>query len=399
MTDPALPFGHHMLEHWPLHPAVTYLNHGTVGVTPRRVTAAQRRLQDEMEQQPSRFMLREVSAQVGMPRPDPTRLRAAAGEVAAFVGANPDDLVFVENATAGINAVLRSLHLEPGDDIVLTDHGYGANARTATFIARERGAHVRTVAVPYPGFRAEGLAETLAAALTPRTRLVLIDHITSESGLILPVREIAAVCRRAGVPVLVDGAHAPGVLTLDVPALGVDWYTANLHKWAFAPRSSGFLWAHPSRQADLHPAIISWGLDQGFQAEFGWLGTRDPTPWLAAPAGIDFLKELGTGAMWDYNHALAWRAAVELPDRWDTHLEVDEHSIGFMATIPLPDRLGSTHVDAARLRDALLFEDHIEVQLHAGYGRLWARVSAQVYVEWSDIERFGEVIARRAQGM
>ena len=397
MTDTSLPFGHHMLEHWPLHPAVTYLNHGTVGVTPRRVMATQRRIRDEMEQQPSRFMLREVSGQVGMPRSEPTRLRVAADEVAAFVGADPDDLVFVENATAGVNAVLRSVPLEQGDEVVLTDHGYGANARTAAFITRERGAYVRTIEVPYPGFDPEHLIETITAALTPRTKLVLIDHITSESGLILPVREIAAACHRAGVPVLVDGAHAPGVLTLDVPALGVDWYTANLHKWALAPRSSGFLWAHPSRQANLHPAIISWGLDQGFQAEFGWLGTRDPTPWLAAPAGIEFLRELDTDAIWRYNHALAWRAATELPERWGTRLDVQEQHIGFMATVPLPDQLGATHVDAARLRDALLFEDNIEVQVHAGYGRLWTRVSAQVYNEWSDIERLGDVIARRAK--
>ena len=208
---------------------------------------------------------------------------------------------------------------------------------------------------------------------------------------------MAALCRRRGVSVLVDGAHAPGVLPLDVPSLGVDWYVANLHKWAHAPRSCGFLWAAPWRQADLHPPVISWGLDGGFLDEFDWVGTRDPSAWLAAPEGIAFLDDLGFDEIRCYNHELAWRAAAVLTERWGTELGTAESSVGFMVTVPLPMTLGTSTEAAARLRDALLFEDGIEVQVHAACGRLWARVSVQVYNDWSDIERLATAVQSRSR--
>jgi isopenicillin-N epimerase len=195
--------------------------------------------------------------------------------------------------------------------------------------------------------------------------------------------------------VLVDGAHAPGMLPLDIPSLGVDYYTANLHKWAHAPRSSAFLWAAPERQAGLHPLVISWGLDKGFLAEFDWVGTRDPSAWLAAPVGIDFLHELGFEAARAYNHRLAWNAARALADRWGTRLGVREEHVGSMVTLPLPERFGSVREDAVRLRDALLYEDHIEVQVHARQGRLATRISAQVYNERDDFERLRDAVVRR----
>jgi isopenicillin-N epimerase len=391
-----MPFGRHRLPDWPLDPAVTYLNHGTVGVAPRRVLAAQQVIRDEMERGPSQFLLRQVSGLTGVPTGRPSRLREAAGAVASFVGARRDDLVFVDNATTGANAVLRSFPLAPGDEILVTDHNYGATARVAAFAAREKQAVVRTVRVPYPAFDRQALVDAVAAAITPRTRIAVLDHITSESALIFPLVELAAVCRSRDVRMLVDGAHAPGVLPLDIPSLGVDWYTANLHKWACAPRGCGFLWADPSRQADLHPPVISWGLDLGFTAEFDWVGTRDPSPWLAAPEGLAFLRDLGWDAVRRHNHELAWHAARDLTRRWDTPLEIDEASVGFMATLPLPAALGHTAEDAARLRDALLFEDRIEIQLHAGHGRLWVRVSAQVYNDHDDIEKLGAAVSARA---
>jgi len=384
-----------MLSHWSLDPDVTYLNHGTVGVAPKRVLAAQQAIRDEMERQPSRFLLREVVCLAGVPRDEPTRMRRAAAAVAAFVGARERDVVFVDNATTGVNAVLRSFPLDPGDEILLTDHNYGATARVALFVARERGAQVRTVTVPYPRFDAGQLIDELARAIGPRTRVAVLDHITSESALVFPLQEMVDVCRAGGVPVLVDGAHAPGVLPLDIPSLGVDWYTANLHKWAHAPRSCGFLWAAPERQANLHPAVISWGLDKGFLAEFDWVGTRDPSPWLAAPEGLAFLQELGFEDVRTHNHSLVWRAAQQLAERWDTAIEFPEAATGFMATVPLPAALGSTPEQAACLRDALLFEDRIEVQLHAAHRRLWARVSCQVYNDDADIEALARAIERR----
>jgi isopenicillin-N epimerase len=390
-------FGRPMLEHWLLDPAVTYLNHGTVGATPRRVLAAQQALRDEIERQPSRFLLRELaSVRVGGARNDAPRMRLAAAEVAAFLGARGDDLAFVENTTTGANAVLRSLPFVPGDEILVSDLGYGGVVNAARYVARRTGAVVRTVEMPYPVRDPGAVADAFVGALSDRTRLALVDHITAESALLLPLAEIAARCRARGVPVLADGAHAPGAIALDIPSLGVDWYVGNLHKWAWTPRSSGILWAPPERQADLHPTVVSWGLDQGMTAEFDLLGTRDPTPYLAAPAALAFLRELGADAVRAYDHDLAWRGARRLAERWQVSFETPESMIGTMATVPLPASLGSTREEAGALRDALLFEDAIEVQVHAWRERLHVRISAQVYNDMADVERLGEAVERRA---
>lgn len=390
-------FGRAMRAEWALDPDVTYLNHGTVGCTPRRVLAAQQAIRDAIERQPSRFLLRELAqVRIGGPRAAPPRMRVAAEEVAGFLGARGEDLVFVDNATAGVNAVLRSLELGAGDEILVTDHTYGAVANVAAFAARRAGAAVRTVALPFPWTDAGAFVRAVAEAAGPRTRVAVLDHITSSSALLLPVAEMAAACRARGAAVLVDGAHAPGAVPLDLPAAGGDWYTGNLHKWAWAPRSAALLWAPPERQAGLHPPVVSWGLDQGFAAEFDLVGTRDPSPWLAAPAGIAFLRALGTERVRAWNHALAWEGARWLARRLGTDFTTPEAMIGTMATVPLPGSLGSTPEDAAALRDALLEEERIEVQLHEHRGRLWVRLSGQVYVEMADVERLGEALARRA---
>jgi isopenicillin-N epimerase len=384
-----------MLEHWLLDPEIIYLNHGTVGATPRRVLAAQQAIRDEIERQPSRFLLRELVGLVGVSPPVKTKMRMAADAIAEFVSAQGRDLVFVDNATTGVNAVLRSLDLNEGDEILITDLAYGAVANVAAFVARERGAHVKTLTMPYPA-EPSIYVETIAKALNPRTRIAIIDHITSESALVMPLTEIASHCRKKRVAVLADGAHAPGILPLNIPALDVDWYIANLHKWAYAPRSSGFLWVKSARQNDLHPPVVSWGFEQGFTEEFDWVGTRDPSPYLAAPEGTALMRELGEEAIRAYNHALAWDAARMLSERWGTQFKTPEAMIGSMATIPLPLSWGSTKEDAFRLRDALLFKDRIEAQVHAWRGRLWVRISAQIYNEMSDYEYLAEAVTKRS---
>jgi isopenicillin-N epimerase len=254
---------------------------------------------------------------------------------------------------------------------------------------------VITVELPHPAPDPSAIVETLDRALGPRTSLLIVDHITSKSAWILPVAEIAARCRAVGVPILVDGAHAPGAIPVDLPSLGVDWYAGNLHKWAYSPRSCGFLWAAPERWAGIHPPVISHGLGQGFSDEFDWVGTRDPSPYLAAPEGIAFLRELGLNAVRSYNHDLAWEAGRTLTRAWGTSLEIGESMIGTMITVPLPEWMGSSDEDAGRLRDALLFEDRIEVEIHAGRGRLWARLSAQVYNDGDDVSRLAGAVAAR----
>ncbi|MEP7027057.1 MAG: aminotransferase class V-fold PLP-dependent enzyme [Candidatus Eisenbacteria bacterium] len=397
MSRPGSPpaFGHAMRAEWALDPDILYLNHGTVGAPPRRVLQAQQAIRDEIERQPSRFLLRELSSiSVGVKPPDVPRMRAAANAVAAFLGARGEDLVFVDNVTSGVNAVLRSLEFLPDDEIVVTSDAYGAVVKTARYVARRAGAHVRVAELPDAAADPQEFVEAIAAALTPRTRVAIIEHVAAESALVLPLAALAARCQAAGVMVLADGAHAPGAIPVDLPALGVDWYAANLHKWAWSPRSCGILWAPPERQADLHPPVISWGLDQGFADEFDWTGTRDPSAALAAPVGIAFMQELGVDAVRAYNHALAWDGANRLAARWGTSLARTEPWIGTMATIPLPTAAGETPEDALRLRDRLLFEDHIEAPIHAHRGRLQVRISAQIYNETSDLDRLAEAVER-----
>ncbi|HEX4955304.1 MAG TPA: aminotransferase class V-fold PLP-dependent enzyme [Thermoanaerobaculia bacterium] len=389
-------FGPAMLPDWPLEAGVTYLNHGTVGVTPKRVLAAQQAIRDEIERQPSRFLLRELTEiGVGVPRPERPRMRVAAAEVAAFLGCRGEDLVFVDNATTGANAVLRSFPFEPGDEVLVTDLGYGGVTNAARYAVRERDAVLRTIEMPWPLTSPEQAIETIEAALEPSTRILLIDHVTAESALLLPLAAIAERCRARGVAVLADGAHAPGAIALDISSLGVDWYFGNLHKWGWVPRSSGILWAAPERQASLHPPVISWGLDLGLSAEFDLLGTRDPSAHLAAPAALALMRELGVEAVRAYNHRLAWEGAQLLAERWGSSFETPETMIGTMATVALPARLGGTREEANRLRDALLFADGIEVQVHATRGRLYVRISAQVYNDLGDVERLAAAVARR----
>ena len=388
-------FGRSRLPEWPLDPAITYLNHGTVGVTPRRVLAAQQAIKERMERNPALFLFRDSHHIEGRSLRPLSGMREAANEIAAFLGAQGDDLVFVDNATAGANAVLRSLAWREGDEVLVTDQNYGAITLAAQAVTRTAGARVREAVLPWPASSPDAVVAAVAAALTPRTRLAILDHVSSSLALVLPIERLVAECHARGVPVLVDGAHAPGMLALELPALGADWYTANLHKWAWAPRSCGVLWAAPARQAGLHPPVISWGLDRGFTEEFDWVGTRDPSPWLAAPEGARMLHELDFAAVRAYDHALAWNGARRLAAATGATFEFPESMIGSMATILLPERYGTSFADSVRLRDALLFEDGIEVAIGAFRGRVWLRISGQVYVDDSDLAKLERALLAR----
>jgi isopenicillin-N epimerase len=383
-----------MLEHWLFDPDCTYLNHGTVGAPPRRVLQVQQALRDEIERQPARFMLRELNGEHPMPWRTVSRLREASDRIAAFVGSHPDDLVFVPNVTTGMNAVLGSLTFSPGDEVVITDLAYGAITLTARAVCERSGATLRIVRLDYPIKDEDGVVQPIAAALTTRTKVVVIDHVTARTALVLPVAAIADACHMRGVPVLVDGAHAPGAIALDIPSLRVDWYAANLHKWAHAPRGCGILWAAPERQSIVHFPVVSWGRNRGFRAEFEHTPTSDPTSYLAAPEGIAMLREWDFGACAAYMHGLAWEAAAVLTARWGTRYDVPRHMVGTMVTVPLPSEAGATDADAESVRLALLVEDRIEVPLYAWGGRLWVRVSAQVYNDRADIARLADAVVR-----
>jgi isopenicillin-N epimerase len=384
-TTAAMPlsgYGAGLRGEWPLDPAVTYLNHGSYGLTPRAVLAVQAEWRERMERNPMRFMAHDL----------PGAQRAAATELAAYLGARGEDVVFVDNATTGCNAVLRSLTLAAGDEILLTNLGYGAVAKAARYAAERGGATVVEAAVPRPlPAMADALA-VVAARLGPRTRLAIFDHIASQSGLVLPVAELTRMAHAVGARVLVDGAHAPGQVPLDLPAIGADWYVGNCHKWLMAPRGCGFLWAAPAAQALTHPLTISHGYRKGFIAEFDWTGTRDPTPCLSVPAGIAFHRRLGGTALMTRNAALAAEAARLLAERWGTAAIGPATNFAAMAAVRLPPSVGTAAEQGAALQRRLSAEHRIEAAISAEAGALWLRVAAQAYNELTEYERLAGLI-------
>lgn len=364
-----------MREEWGLAPGYVTVNHGSYGATPKRVLAAQRMWRDRMEAQPSRFFRLEL----------PGALREAAGALAAYLAAAGEDLAFVANATEGCNAVLRSMTLAPGDEIVVLGHVYGAVRNTVRYIAGRAGAVMVTAAIPFPRPDDATVIANVDAAITGRTRLAVIDHITSSSGMLIPLAGIIAACHARGVPVLVDGAHGPGHVPLDLPALDADWYVGNCHKWLNAAKGCGFLWARRDRQTDLHPAVISHGYGQGFLAEFDWTGTYDPSAQLSITAALDFHR--GLGDVMGRNAALAREAADLVAARFGTETGHGNGPCCAMAMVRLPKPVD----DAVALRDRLLAAG-TDVPLHVHDGQVWLRLSAQAYNEIGDYTRMAEIV-------
>lgn len=368
---------------WALDSDFLTVNHGSFGATPRVVLAAQQDWQRRMEAQPSRFM-RTVW---------PNALRHAADRMGAFIGADGKDIAFVENATTGCNAILRSLRLQAGDEIVVLTHGYNAVRNTVRFVCERAGGRMVEATVPFPQPDADTIVANIAAALTTRTRLAVVDHITSGSALVLPLQRIVAACHDAGVPVLVDGAHGPAQVPLDMRALGADWYSGNCHKWLCAPKGAAFLYTHASRQQDLHPTTISHGLGKGYLEEFDWTGTRDPSAWLATDVAIDFHRRLGGEALMARNIALAANATALLARRLNTEVGASGALTGSMGIVRLPIPGDATAEDAQALRTRLLAAG-TDAPTHLHADAIWLRISAAAYNELEDYERLGEIVAR-----
>ena len=374
-------FGHARRGDFRLADGIDHLNHGSYGATPRVVLDAAREWQARMEADPSTFFRRDL----------PGLVRQAAGRVAAFLGGRGEDWAFVENATSGLNAVIASLLLQPGDELLCLSQVYGAVGNALRHHAERAGARVVAIDVPVPFVDPAPLLENLAAALGPRTRLACFDHITSAGATISPIREMAALCRERGVPVAIDGAHAPGQIALDVPALGVDWYVGNLHKWAFAAKGTAVIWCAPERQAALHPTAISHALGQSFTAEFDYTGTRDNSAWLAVPAALDYLDGLGAEAVRAHNAALAREAGAMLVEAWGSEAAAAPEFCGSMVSVRLPRGTGGDRV-AARALAARLNEAHgITAGVMVLEGGLWIRVSAQIYNEIGDYRRLAAI--------
>jgi isopenicillin-N epimerase len=367
-------WGRNVRSEWRLDPDFLTVNHGSFGATPLCVRAAQDAWRERMEAQPTRFM-----SQL------PPLLRAAANVLGGFLGAEGNDIVFTDNATTGCNAVLRSLALKPYDEILVLSHVYGAVRNTVRFVTKRADARMTEAAIPFPDVTDDGVVEAVANALTPRTRLAVVDHIASHSALVLPAALIVAACHAAGVPVLIDGAHAPGQIDVDLTAIGADFYTGNCHKWLCAPKGSAFLWVAPAHQASLHPPVISHGLGSGFLAEFDWTGTRDPSAALSVPAAVDFHQRLGGAALRVRNIALAAAGAALVAKRLNTETVATG---GAMGLVRLPWE-GPPMALRARLLAA-----GTDAPVHAVGGANWLRLSAFAYNELEDFTGLADLVTR-----
>jgi isopenicillin-N epimerase len=367
---------------WDLDADFLTVNHGSFGAAPRCVIAAQRGWQDRLERQPTRFMTTVY----------PGAIREAADALGAFLNTDGRDIAFVGNATEGCNAVLRSFPaLGPGDTVTVLSHAYGAVLNAVRFATEASGAGIVRAAVPYPDPTEDALVEAVAATLTPRTRLAVIDHITSGSAIVLPVQRIVALCHAAGVKVLVDGAHGPGQVDVDLTAIGADWYVGNCHKWLCAPKGCAFLHAAPWAQAGLHPGTISHGYGQGFLAEFDWTGTTDPSRFLAVAEAIAFHQRLGGPDLRARNRALAAQGADMVARRLNTGVGTRGAVAGSMGTVRLPVA-EATAAQALAIRQRLLAAG-TDAPVHALDGALWLRLSAFAYNQADDYARLGDVVA------
>ena len=378
-------FGRPLRRRFMLEPGTAFLNHGSFGTAPRAVLGAADRWRRRMEANPDRFMREQL----------PGALRRAAARLAGFLGVGEKDLAFVDNATAGVNAVLRSLALRPGDEILATTHTYNAVRQTMRHVCGRTGAKLVEARIDLPVEDVAGLFLPVAEKMNRRTKLVVLDHIASPTGLIFPVRRLAALARARGARVLVDGAHAPGQLELDIASLGADWYTGNCHKWLFAPKDSGFLWARSGAQAGLHPPVISHGYGRGFAAEFDWTGTRDFSAWLAVPDALDFFLAMKPSRIRAYNHRLATEAAQRIADAWGTPLDGPPQLHGSMMAIRLPQSLQRS--DPNQLMTEWAARHRLVVAVMAIGGALWARISAQAYNAPGDYQRLA-ALARGESG-
>jgi isopenicillin-N epimerase len=380
---------------WTLDPAITFLNHGSFGATPRAVLDAQTRWRARMEEEPVRFLAQELEG----------HLDAARSELATFLGSDPDDLAFVPNATAGINTVLGSLRFAPGDELLITDHAYNAARNALEAVGERWGARPVVVEVPFPDATPGDVCERILAAVSARTRLALLDHITSPTALVYPVRELIAELAARGVETLVDGAHAPGMLELDLVALGADYYTGNCHKWLCAPKGSGFLWARREHQPQIRPLAISHGANSPrtdrslFRLEMDWTGTMDPSAYLSVPDALRFGGSLLPGG-WDELRARNHQLALDARDLLCAALEVDppapDEMIGSMASVQLPfeDAPGAVQgVDLADpLHDRLLDEYHIQAMItpwpQRPAGLTWRRLVRLSAAPYNDLEDY-----------
>lgn len=379
---------------WTLEAGIDFLNHGSYGAVPRPVQEAQSRWRDRLEADPVRFFQRELEGAL-----DDARAR-----LAEFVGAHRDDLVFVPNATAGVNAVLRSYEFEAGDEIVITDHVYNACRNAVNYVAGRGDVTVSVARIPFPIASPDEALAAILEATSPRTRLALVEHVTSATALVVPINRLSRELQSRGIDVLVDGAHAPGMVDVDIASIDATFYAGNCHKWLCAPKGAGFLTVRGDYEAEVVPPVVSHGYNTEHETRsrlhllFDWTGTDDPTPYLSVPAALDAMGAIQPGGwpgLMERNRRLALAGRAVLGEALDVAPPAPEEMIGSMASLPLPD---AADPPLPYGRDALqerLFTEHgieVPIPLWPEWPHRLVRISAQAYNAIDQYERLAAAL-------
>jgi isopenicillin-N epimerase len=382
-----------LARHFLIDEDVVFLNHGSFGACPRPVFEAYQNWQLELERQPVAFLGRDLSE----------RMRGPRVALAAELGTHADNIVGLTNATEGLNIVAQSLELKPGDEILTTDHEYSALEKTWAYVARRTGARIVTIEVPLPLVEEQAFVEAMLAGFTDRTRVLFLSHITSPTALVFPIEQLIGVARERGIFTVIDGAHTPGHIRLELDAMGVDFYAGNCHKWLMTPKGSAFLYARPEMQGLLNPLVVSHGWtaeskapgamgafgNSPFIDEMEMQGTRDPAAWLAVPAALAFRTENDWDGVAAHCRALAQDTARRLAERTGlAPLCSPQFCAPQMVAMPLP------HCDAPALQRELLDRYRIEIPVFRWQDRAIARLSVQGYNSRPQMDLLIEALAR-----
>jgi isopenicillin-N epimerase len=368
-------------SNWYLKEGLIYLNHGSFGATPKVILNKFFQLCEQVDENPMKFYLDDY----------PLLLNQSRNAISDFINAQIEKIAFVDNATTGINAVMRSLLplIKLDWEILTTNHYYPAVKNTLSYISALTGCKINVVELPDFVESSVQLFELITNQINEKTKLLVCDHISSISGMIFPVKELNDFCKTKGIFTMIDGAHAPGFLPLDLKALNPDWYTGNLHKWLFAPKGTAILYSNSSNDFDIHPVVISNNFGKGFIEEFDWVGTRNFCSWLTIKNCIEFYK---LNFKFEYCRELSLFARELLIKELDLEPMAHESITGLMQSFWLPEKLGNTVDESIKLRKLLLNKFNIEVFLNPFKDRLVLRISSQIYNTQSHYEKLTEAL-------
>lgn len=370
-------YGKSLAHLFQLDKSITFLNHGSFGATPKLILANQYNWNLKIETQPVLFYTDTY----------PKLIRESIGDLADFIGSGNSNLTYIENATTGVNTVLRSLIPEflKGGEITLTNHAYPAVKNTARYISSFSGAKINEIDIPIPIESNDQILDIIKNNLSESTKIAIFDHISSASGIVFPIKEIIEICHKKGIKVLVDGAHAPGMVDLNINELNADWYTGNCHKWLFAPKGCAFLWTSEENQHFTHPLTISLEYEQGYEKEFDWTGTKNPAAWLSTTAAINFYKEYGNANIRTYNNGLVNEAAKLIEEETDFIRVAPIENTG--SILSFMKKKVVTKEETAALRKKLLNVFRIEIPIFPYKEYIIFRISGQIYNQTDDYQK------------